>query len=91
MHLNGNGNTAALQFAASGASFYKPMFFTTANGSFRLKGSAGVTDLFEIGSDGPSNDGRLEFIIGEDGAEPIIFKRYDYRNGQFHKELFRVQ
>ncbi|MCH2035304.1 MAG: PA14 domain-containing protein [Tenacibaculum sp.] len=91
MHLNGNGNTAALQFAASGASFYKPMFFTTTNGSFRLKGSAGVTDLFEIGSGGPSNDGRLEFIIGDDGAEPIIFKRYDYRNGQFHKELFRVQ
>lgn len=91
MHLNGNGSTAALQFAAAGASFYKPMFFTTTNGSFRLKGSAGVTDLFEIGSGGPSNDGRLEFIIGDDGAEPIIFKRYDYRNGQFHKELFRVQ
>ncbi|WP_442266864.1 PA14 domain-containing protein [Tenacibaculum sp. ZS6-P6] len=91
VHLNGNGNIAALQFAASGASFYKPMFFTTSNGSFRLKGSSGVTDLFEIGSGGPSNDGRLEFIIGDDGAEPIIFKRYDYRRGQFHKELFRVQ
>ncbi len=91
VHLKGNGNTAALQFAASGASFYKPMFFTTTNGSFRLKGSSGRTDLFEIGSGGPSNDGRLEFIIGDDGAEPIIFKRYDYRNGQFHKELFRVQ
>ncbi|MCH2035305.1 MAG: hypothetical protein MK202_17485 [Tenacibaculum sp.] len=91
VHINGNGNTAGLQFAASGASFYKPMFFTTTNGSFRLKGSSGGTDLFEIGSGGPSNDGRLEFIIGDDGAEPIIFKRYDYRNGQFHKELFRVQ
>ncbi|CAL2079387.1 protein of unknown function [Tenacibaculum sp. 190524A02b] len=91
VHLNGNGNVAALQFAASGASFYKPMFFTTTNGSFRLKGSTGGTDLFEIGSGGPANDGRLEFIIGDDGAEPIIFKRYDYRNGQFHKELFRVQ
>lgn len=91
VHLNGNGSVSALQFAASGASFYKPMFFTTTNGSFRLKGSSGVTDLFEIGSGGPSNDGRLEFIIGDDGAEPIIFKRYDYRRGQFHKELFRVQ
>lgn len=91
LYLNGNGNVSALQFAASGASFYRPMFFTTTNGSFRLKGSAGVTDLFEIGSAGPSNDGRLEFIIGDDGAEPIIFKRYDYRKGQFHKELFRVQ
>ncbi|CAM1373004.1 hypothetical protein [Tenacibaculum xiamenense] len=91
IHLNGNGNVAALQFAASGASFYRPMFFTTSNGSFRLKGSSGRTDLFEIGSAGPSNDGRMEFIIGDDGNEPIVFKRYDYRNGRFHTELFRVQ
>ncbi|SEB37141.1 hypothetical protein SAMN04489761_0228 [Tenacibaculum sp. MAR_2009_124] len=91
IHLNGNGNVAALQFAASGASFYRPMFFTTANGSFRLKGSSGGTDLFEIGSAGPANDGRMEFIIGDDGNEPIVFKRYDYRNGRFHTELFRVQ
>lgn len=89
--LNGDGVTSALQFTASGASFYKPMFFTTTNGSFRLKGSSGITDFFEIGSAGPSNDGRLEFIIGDDGFEPIVFKRYDYRNGQFHTELFRVQ
>ncbi|WP_299716684.1 hypothetical protein [uncultured Tenacibaculum sp.] len=91
VHLNGNGTISALQFAASGASFYKPMFFTTPNGSFRLKGSSGGTDFFEIGSGGPSNDGRLEFIIGDDGAEPIIFKRFDYRSGQFHQEFFRVQ
>ena len=91
IHLNGDGNTAALQFAASGASFYKPMFFTTTNGSFRLKGSTGQTDMFEIGSAGPNNDGRLEFIIGDDGMEPIVFKRYDYRNSKFHQELFRVQ
>ncbi len=91
VHLNGDGNTAALQFAASEADFYKPMFFTTTNGSFRLKGSSGKSDLFEIGSAGPLNEGRLEFIIGDDGAEPIIFKRYDYRNSKSHSELFRVQ
>jgi len=89
--LNGDGTTSALQFTATGASFYRPIFFTTTNGSFRLKGSTGGTDLFEIGSAGPANDGRLEFIIGDDGAEPITFKRYDYRRGQFHRELFRVQ
>lgn len=89
--LNGDGITSALQFTASQAQFYKPMFFTTTNGSFRLKGSSGGTDFFEIGSAGPANDGRLEFIIGDDGAEPILFKRYDYRGGQFHTELFRVQ
>ncbi len=91
VHLNGNGTISALQFAAAGASFYKPMFFTTPNGSFRLKGSSGGTDFFEIGSGGPANDGRLEFIIGDDGAEPMIFKRFDYRSGQFHQEFFRVQ
>ncbi|MDY8138783.1 hypothetical protein [Aquimarina sp. 2201CG5-10] len=91
VHVNGNGSTSALQFASSGASFYKPMFFTTTNGSFRLKGSSGGTDLFEIGSAGPANDGRLEFIVGDDGPEPIIFKRYDYRRGQFNREFFRVQ
>ncbi|PQJ73286.1 hypothetical protein [Polaribacter butkevichii] len=91
VHLNGDGNISALQFAASGAGYYKPMFFTTTNGSFRLKGSSGNTDLFEIGSAGPTNDGRLELIIGDDGSEPIIFKSYNYRNSGFHKELFRVQ
>lgn len=90
-HIKGDNGIAALQFMADGASFYKPMFFTTSNGSFRLKGSAGRTDLFEIGSGGPNNQGSMEFIIGDDGNEAIIFKRYDYRNGQFHKELFRVQ
>ncbi|WP_109299826.1 hypothetical protein [Aquimarina sp. AU474] len=89
--VNGDGNVSALQFAASGAGFYKPLFFTTTNGSFRLKGSTGGSDLFEIGSAGPANDGRLEFIIGDDGAEPIIFKRYDFRRGQFNREFFRVQ
>ncbi|PKV49779.1 hypothetical protein ATE84_1816 [Aquimarina sp. MAR_2010_214] len=91
VHINGDGTTSALQFAASGADFYKPMFFTTTNGSFRLKGSTGGTDLFEIGSAGPANDGKLEFIIGDDGNEPIVFKRYHYSRGQFHREFFRVQ
>ncbi|NAS30859.1 hypothetical protein GTQ40_07750 [Flavobacteriaceae bacterium R38] len=89
--INGDGNTSALQFTASAASFYRPLLFTTPNGSFRMKGSSGGTDLFEIGSSGPANDGSLEFIIGDDGQEPIVFKRYDFRNGQFNTELFRVQ
>lgn len=91
VHLNGDGVTSALQFASQGASFYKPMFFTTTNGSFRFKGSSGRTDLFEFGSAGPDNDGSLEFIIGDDGNEPIIFKRYDFRGNKFYTELFRVQ
>ncbi|WP_165872290.1 PA14 domain-containing protein [Tenacibaculum sp. M341] len=90
VHLNGNGTISALQFAAAGANFYKPMFFTTPNGSFRLKGSSGGTDFFEIGSGGNTNNGRLDIIIADDGAEPISFKRFDYRN-QSYRELFRVQ
>ncbi|MCG8785327.1 hypothetical protein G1K52_06045 [Tenacibaculum finnmarkense] len=91
VHVRGANGVSALQFQASGTTFYKPMFFTTSNGSFRLKGSAGKTDFFEIGSAGPNNQGRLEFIVGDDGDEPMIFKRYDYRGAKFHRELFRVQ
>ncbi len=89
--INGDGNVSALQFTASNAQFYRPLLFTTPNGSFRLKGSSGRTDLFEIGSSGPNNDGSLEFVIGDDGAEPMVFKRFDFRNGRFNTELFRVQ
>ncbi|WBX69537.1 hypothetical protein PG910_03955 [Tenacibaculum dicentrarchi] len=91
VHVRGINGVSALQFQASGTNFYKPMFFTTPNGSFRLKGSSGETDFFEIGSAGPNNQGRLEFVIGDDGDEPIVFKRYDYRGAKFHRELFRVQ
>ncbi|WP_026708170.1 hypothetical protein [Flavobacterium frigidarium] len=90
VYVRGDGTRAALQFAAAGASFYKPMFFTVANGSFRLKGSAGGTDMFEIGSAGPSNQGRLEFVVGDDGLEPMIFKRFEHTTN-VHREFFRVQ
>jgi len=89
-YLKGNNGTSVLQFQADAADFYKPMFFTDSNGNFRLKGSAAQTDFFEIGSSGTNNAGELEFIIADDGAEPFIFKRYDYRD-QLKKELFRIQ
>jgi hypothetical protein len=89
-YIKGQNGISALQFQADAASFYKPMFFTNSNGNFRLKGSAAQTDFFEIGSKGTSNDGEMEFIIGDDGAEPFVFKRFDYRD-QLLKELFRIQ
>ena len=89
-YLKGNNGVSTLQFQADAASFYKPMFFTNSDGNFRLKGSAAGTDLFEIGSTGTANNGVVEFIIGDDGAEPFIFKRYDYRD-QLLKELMRIQ
>jgi hypothetical protein len=89
-YVGGANGVSALQFQADAASFYKPMFYTNSDGNFRLKGSAAGTDFFEIGSAGTSNNGEVEFIIGDDGAEPFIFKRYDYRDGLL-KELLRVQ
>ncbi len=90
VHLNGNGTTSALQFAASAANFYKPMFFTTADGNFRLKGSAAGTDFFEIGSSGTGNAGRLDFIVGDDGDEPIVFSKFNY-NTSSSVEMMRMQ
>lgn len=89
-YVGGGNGVSALQFQADAASFYKPMFYTNTDGNFRLKGSAAGTDFFEIGSTGTSNNGQVEFIIGDDGSEPFIFKRYDYRDGLL-KELLRIQ
>ncbi len=89
-YVRGNNGVSALQFQADAAGFYKPMFYTNSDGNFRLKGSAAGTDLFEIGSTGTANNGQVEFIIGDDGLEPFIFKRYDYRD-QLLKELMRIQ
>lgn len=80
---------SALQFEAANAQFYKPKMFTDANGNFRVKGSSAGTDYFEFGSTGTNNDGGFEFIIGDDGDEPILFKSYHYLNGM--SEIMRLQ
>lgn len=80
---------SALQFEAPGASFYQPKMWTDANGNFRVKGSSAGTDYFEFGSTGTSNSGGFEFIIGDDGDEPILFKSYHYINGM--SEIMRLQ
>ncbi|MBC7904911.1 MAG: hypothetical protein H7Y27_15905 [Gemmatimonadaceae bacterium] len=80
---------SALQFEAPGADFYKPKMFTDVNGNFRVKGSAAGTDLFEFGSTGTANNGGFEFIIGDDGDEPILFKSFHYANGM--SEIMRLQ
>jgi Chaperone of endosialidase len=80
---------SALQFEAAAASFYKPKMYTDVNGNFRVKGSSAGTDYFEFGSTGTSNNGGFEFIIGDDGDEPILFKSYHYINGM--SEIMRLQ
>lgn len=80
---------SALQFEAANASFYKPKMWTDTNGNFRVKGSSAGTDYFEFGSTGSANNGGFEFIIGDDGDEPILFKSYHYINGM--SEIMRLQ
>lgn len=78
MYVRGTGGASALQFEASGASFYKPIFFTDADGNFKMRGSCAGTDFFELGSVGAANAGKLDFTIGDDGDEPIVFNKYNY-------------
>jgi len=90
VYVKGSGGVAALEFEASGASFYKPVLFTDANGNFKMRGSGAGTDFFELGSDGASNDGRLLFRIGDDGNEPMIFEKYNYTTTSYI-EMLRLQ
>jgi hypothetical protein len=79
---------SAMQFEATGTVSYKPMFFVNSNGNFRLKGSMAGDDYFEIGADGVSNNGSFEFIVGDEGVEPIVFEKY---NNATSVEMLRVQ
>lgn len=78
MYVRGATGNSALQFESSGAAFYKPIFFTDADGNFKMRGSSAGTDFFELGSSGTANNGRLDFTIGDDGDEPIVFNKYNY-------------
>jgi hypothetical protein len=81
---------SALQFDAPAAQFYKPKLFTDANGNFRMKGSSAGTDFFEFGATGTDNGGGLEFVVGDDGDEPIVFKSYNF-TGPTTTEIMRMQ
>jgi hypothetical protein len=65
---------SVVQFYAPAAQFYKPKIYVDAYGNFRTKGSSAGTDYFEFGATGTNNDGGFEFIIGDDGDEPIVLK-----------------
>lgn len=91
VHVKGNSGVSALQFEASAASFYKPIFFTDTNGNFTLRGSSAGTDFFELGSSGTSNNGQLQFTVGDDGDEPIIFYRDRFDRTPRLREMLRMQ
>jgi hypothetical protein len=79
MYVRGTSGVSALQFEATGAAFYKPIFFTDADGNFTMRGSSAGTDFFELGSGGGvGNNGRFTFTIGDDGDEPITFNKFNY-------------
>lgn len=86
----GASGVSALQFQADAASFYKPIMFTDTDGNFMMRGSAAGTDFFELGSSGSSNNGQLIFTIGDDGDEPMIFRKYNYTT-QTYIEMMRLQ
>lgn len=82
---------SALQFdVPATVQFYKPKFWTTSDGNFRLKGPAAGTDYFEMGATGTNNNGGFDFIIGDDGDEPILFKSYYYVDSSY-TEMMRMQ
>jgi hypothetical protein len=78
MYVRGTAGNSALQFESSAAAFYKPIFYTDADGNFKMRGSSAGTDFFELGSSGTANNGRLDFTIGDDGDEPIVFNKFNY-------------
>jgi hypothetical protein len=78
MYVRGTAGVSALQFESGAAAFYKPIFFTDADGNFKMRGSSAGTDFFELGSAGTGNNGRLDFTIGDDGDEPIVFNKFNY-------------
>ena len=82
---------SSLQFdVPATVQFYKPKFYTTSDGNFRLKGSSAGTDFFEMGATGTNNAGGFEFVIGDDGDEPILFKSYYYVDSSY-TEMMRMQ
>ena len=90
MYVRGTAGNSALQFESSGAAFYKPLFFTDADGNFKMRGSSAGTDFFELGSSGAANNGRLDFTIGDDGDEPMVFSKYNY-TPEATIEMMRMQ
>jgi hypothetical protein len=91
MYVRGSGGVSALEFEASGASFYKPIFFTDPNGNFVMRGSSAGTDFFEMGSGNTTNNnGKFTITIGDDGDEPIIFNKFNYTTATYI-EMLRLQ
>jgi hypothetical protein len=90
MYVRGTNGNSALQFESGSSQFYKPIFFTDSDGNFQMRGSSAGTDFFELGSTGTNNNGGMLFTIGDDGDEPMIFRKYNYTPVAY-VEMLRLQ
>ncbi|MGB0851197.1 MAG: hypothetical protein ACPGTP_08110, partial [Bacteroidia bacterium] len=90
VYIRGQEGLSALEFQSDSSSFYKPIFFTDYDGNFKMRGSSASTDFFELGSAGADNDGSLDFVIGDDGNEPITFRKFNYTSEEYI-EILRLQ
>lgn len=89
-YIRGSNGVSAMQFESASSLKYKPLFYTAAGGNFGFRGSAAESDWFEVASNGTSNDGSLGFTIGDDGNEPIIFRKFN-KDTKSYVELMRMQ
>lgn len=89
-YIRGTGGNSSLQFESSSSLSYKPVFFTDSDGNFGFRGSAAGNDWFEVASKGSSNNGSLQFTIGDDGNEPIIFRKFNATT-KTYVEMMRMQ
>ena len=89
-YIGGTNGLSSLQFENTNALKYKPVFYTDPSGNFGMRGSAAGSDWFEVASGGSSNNGSLNFTIGDDGNEPIVFRKYNGANKSY-VEMMRLQ
>ncbi|ASZ14465.1 hypothetical protein CK934_27730 [Chitinophaga sp. MD30] len=83
---------STMQFYSPTALFYyQPKFFIDGDGDFRMIGNAGSSDFFQFGATGTGNNGGFDFIIGDDGDEPIVFKSDQYNRTPRQLEIMRLQ
>lgn len=89
-YIRGTNGNSSLQFESSMSQIYKPVFFTDSSGNFGFRGSAAGNDWFEATSSGSNNDGSLRFTIGDDGNEPIVFRKYNNSTNSY-VEMMRMK
>lgn len=78
-------------YSPTALNYYQPKFFIDGDGDFRMIGNAGNSDFFQFGATGTGNNGGFDFIIGDDGDEPIVFKSDLHNRTPRQLEIMRLQ